>query len=154
MYALAQWHAIRRATNAAHPRATKSALQSQTNPLTSNSFYADVGRLKWHFMRRLVNIWVEFQDDAALTAFNFSMPVIQAMREQVRNGQTFHIPKRIHGLRKRAGLVKAVLTPPNTDFNYIDRNPQPGFYVHFGLPESLHGTDADGSFCSIRACPE
>lgn len=105
-------------------------------------------------MRRLVNIWVEFQDDPALTAFTFSVPVIQAMREKVRNGQTFHIPKRIHGLRKRACFVKAVLAPPDADFSYIDRQPRPGLFLHFGLPESLHGKVAGGSFCSIHACPE
>lgn len=150
-YALTQWHATRRATNAAHPSTTRATLQRDINPLTENTFYADVGRLKWHFMRTLVNIWVEGQPNQNLIAHSFSVQQVLDSRAKADRGESFQIPSDITGLRARASFVREVLKKRTADFIYRNNYPQPGRFIHMGIPESLHGRVAGESFGSNLA---
>ena len=134
------------------------------NHLTQNKVYKDIGRVKWHFIRRVVHAWVETLPEGRHEYYSFKYTHIHSCTKLMNNGQTFKITAKLSGTRCKTAFVYAVLNP-SKNVQEVQRHrprfnnqneitPTKTAVIYTGAPGNLHGITFDENCDSIPFCPE
>lgn len=133
------------------------------NHLTQNKVYKDIGRVKWHFIRRVVHAWVETLPEERHEYYNFKYTHIHSCTKLMHGGQTFKITAKLRGTRCKTAFVYAVLCP-SKNLQALQRHiprlnnqneiiPSKTSILYTGAPGNLHGIIFDGNCDSNLFCP-
>lgn len=159
-YALKQYRVIAKELEARLQVRVYDIYTAQTfNKISSRPVYNDIGRVKWHFVRRVVDALFSRDHYAKTKEFTFETKHLEACAERVHNqpqSQTFHIPKRLKTTREKACFVRAVLGTGFVD-DVVVKNGDVVREIHFGSqnsPKNLREIAFDENCGSNHVDPE
>ena len=85
------------------------------NRIKYESVYRSIGRVKWYFVRRVVDIWWELVPTIEnmrwgnykfRQSYDFKINVVDRCEEQIENNKRFHIPRHIKTTRGKSAFVR------------------------------------------------
>lgn len=138
------------------------------NPIKHESVYKSIGRVKWYFVRRVVDIWwalvpeienMRFAHYKLRQSYDFSIDVVEKCEDKMAHKKRFHIPKKIATTRGKSAFVRYCKN--NTEDDDVTAIKNEGTnnakVISIGIqnvPKNLREITVDGNCDSSLVCPK